>query len=442
MQAPIEPPELQITSVERADTRELDPLIRFGIDQPATPTHRAAYDFLVAGWVLHPERRVVSVQVMAGDEAIGWGPVQLPRSDIEKAFPNVPHARGCGFHLAASAIGLPRAFDCALEVNLDDGRRIPVACIRGTRSPVRVDQPGTLQPVIVTSLGRSGSTFLMGLLAGHPEIAVDRKVPYETRVSSYWTHVFKVLSRPANHARAGDLDTFVYNRHFVGQNPFNAAWRGEPPALREWYGLTAVEKLAAFCRENIDSFYRVVAELNGQQRARYFAEKRLGRPVRNVWAELYPRGREIFLVRDFRDMVASTFAFNAKRGYLAFGRQEFSSDEEYVRRLEFEVREMQVACEQRAADSLLVRYEDLVRSPHECLATILEYLHLDRGRTVVDAMVAGIAATPELRFHRTSSDGNSSIGRWQGDLDPQLQRICEESFASALAQFGYAVPVE
>ena len=36
-------------------------------------------------------------------------------------------------------------------------------------------------------------------------------------------------------------------------------------------------------------------------------------------AELYPDAREVFLVRDFRDMVASIFAFNRKRGVRGFG---------------------------------------------------------------------------------------------------------------------------
>ena len=36
--------------------------------------------------------------------------------------------------------------------------------------------------------------------------------------------------------------------------------------------------------------------------------------------ELYPRAKEIFLVRDFRDMARSIMAFDAKRGYAGFGR--------------------------------------------------------------------------------------------------------------------------
>ena len=36
--------------------------------------------------------------------------------------------------------------------------------------------------------------------------------------------------------------------------------------------------------------------------------------------QLYPRAREIFLVRDPRDTLASMLAFNARRGFVDFGR--------------------------------------------------------------------------------------------------------------------------
>ena len=37
--------------------------------------------------------------------------------------------------------------------------------------------------------------------------------------------------------------------------------------------------------------------------------------------ELYPAARELFLVRDFRDMIASMQAYNARKGFGDFGRE-------------------------------------------------------------------------------------------------------------------------
>jgi hypothetical protein len=435
-------PTLEITSVERLDTRAADPLLRFGIDRPAARSSHTRYDFVLSGWILHPERRVVSVQVLGGDEAIGWGHARHIRHDVERAFPNVAHARESGFHIAVAVIGLPAAFDAMVEATLADGRRIALARIHGTRSRWCPHEGAELRPVVVTSLGRSGSTYLLGLLAGHPEISVDPVVPYENRTSSYWLHLFKVLSRPANHARAGDLDTFAFSRHFVGQNPFNIAFPDEPDAMREWYGRIAVERLAAFCRQSIDSYYRQLGGTHHKTSPQYYAEKAFGSPLSHLWTELYSGGREIFLVRDFRDMVASILAFNAKRGHSAFSRERFNSDEEYVRWLGATgVREMQMAWQRRASGSLLVRYEDLVRDPEASLTAILAYVGLESSEGTVRAMLERIPTVAALRDHRTSQDAPSSIGRWRVDLDERLQEVCAEVFEPVLPDFGYAVPV-
>ena len=294
-----------------------------------------------------------------------------------------------------------------------------------------------LQPVIVSSLGRSGSTLLLGMLAAHPAIVLDRVAPYETRTSSYWLHVFQVLSRPADHAHAGDLATFLSSSHSVGQNPFDMAGREEPAVMRTWYARTQVERLAAFSRASVDSFYRTLAEANGQQSAVYFAEKRLTNVLSHPLADLYPGGREIFLVRDFRDVVASIFAFNARRGYHAFGRQHFASDEEYIGRLGVWARQLHAAWKRRAQNSLLVRYEDLVTSPRETLAAVLSYLDLGPDDDAIEAMISYVQNVPEPPGHRTSLDAASSIGRWRVDLDERLKDRCAVEFGDLLADFGY-----
>ena len=44
-----------------------------------------------------------------------------------------------------------------------------------------------------------------------------------------------------------------------------------------------------------------------------------------------------------------------------------------------------------------------------------------------------------MEAHRTTPDAEASVGRWQRDLDPDLQRLCESAFGPALETFGYLV---
>jgi Sulfotransferase family len=434
-------PAVVIVSVELADTGLVDPLLWFGIDQPATGGDSAGYEFVASGWVLHGERCAEAVQVVGDDGAIvGWGRIGHDRPDLGSAFPDMPRAARCGFQFAVGAIALQGDFTCTIEAILDDGRRVPLALVRGRRGAIPAPENGMLQPVLVSSLGRSGSTLLLGLLAAHPGIVVDRIAPYETRTSSYWLHAFQVLSKPADHEHAGDLATFVRNAHSVGQNPFDMARRGEAAEMRVWYSRTQVERVAAFCRGSIDSYYRTLAKANGQMNPAFFAEKRLTNVLFNPLGELYPHGREIFLVRDFRDVVASIFAFNAQRGYQAFGRQHFASDEDYIKRLALWARQLRDGWRRRAGNSLLVRYEDLALTPGRTLEAVLVYLGFDPGKEVIESMTSYAHTAPEVPGHKTSIDAEHSIGKWQEELDEHLKEVCAAEFGDLLAEFGYEAP--
>jgi hypothetical protein len=183
----------------------------------------------------------------------------------------------------------------------------------------------------------------------------------------------------------------------------------------------------------------------------YFAEK-------HVWPtdlpaltwELYPRAKEIFLVRDFRDMARSIMAFDAKRGFAGFGRPDGASDEDYMRG---ELREMahdiHKSWTTRRERAHLVRYEDLVLNPIETLTAILDYLELDSSReTVRHVLEAGseqVLRLPgasfeaaEVQIHRTVADPRATIGRWRREGDNNFGALADEVFGDALAEFGYS----
>ena len=91
----------------------------------------------------------------------------------------------------------------------------------------------------------------------------------------------------------------------------------------------------------------------------------------------------------------------------------------------------------------LVRYEDLVRSPTEQIRAMLDAVELDSSANIVDAMVkAGNETTADVNAHRTSPDVPSSIGRWKRDLEPQLQKICDEAFGGLLDELSGSTPFD
>ena len=94
--------------------------------------------------------------------------------------------------------------------------------------------------------------------------------------------------------------------------------------------------------------------------------------------ELYPRAKEVFLVRDFRDMARSILAFDARRGFAGFGRPEGARDEEYMREVLADMaRDLHRSWQTRSDRAHLIRYEDLVLDTESTCARLLEYLEID-----------------------------------------------------------------
>ena len=292
---------------------------------------------------------------------------------------------------------------------------------------------------MVTTLGRTGSSWLVQLLGSHPEILALDPFRVDARMATYWAEVCRALVNPAS-----------YSSPLGALQPDNDLWwlgRGgavPPPDdigdIQHWLATTHVTEVASFCRDRIQSFYRHAGALEGRgTHARFAVEKLNPTWVPDMVWELFPSAREIFLVRDFRDVLASVLDFNRRRGHEAFGRGDFGSDESYVRRkVRVDGESLLAAWRARRDRALLIRYEDLVLQPQETVARILAHLGM-----ATDAASATTFIRTDLRVdestaaHRTTTNAAASVGRWRHDLDAPLQRICDEVLGDVLLGFGY-----
>src|SRR5688572_135407 len=253
----------------------------------------------------------------------------LPTSEVAARRPDVPSAEACGFSLLVDTLGLPRQFEFRVRATLGDGSRVKVAAIGGERRPLETAYEPRLQPLLVTSIGRMGTTLLMRMLAAHSGVVTYARPPYEARGGKYWLHVLKVLAAPADASkRIGAPMEFHLEGLAAGGNPFYSAAFSAWPEVEAWSGSDYVADLAAFCQRSIDGWYLAAATAQGQPEAplRYFAEKQFPDDYPRRMRELYPGARELFLVRDFRDTIASMRAYNARAGFGDFGREAAGSD--------------------------------------------------------------------------------------------------------------------
>jgi hypothetical protein len=417
-------------------------LLEAVIDTPRDGGTSDAWAVRVRGHILSDSGPVPEIAAVVPGTVLAMATTGLPTPDVALRHPGVPGAGACGFTLLIDTLGLPQRFEFRLRATLADGSRVKVAAIGGERRRLETDYAPRLQPLMVTSLGRMGTTLLMRMLAAHPGVVTYNRPPYEARGGKYWLHVLKTLGAPADATkRVGAPMEFHLETLAAGGNPFYSAAFAAWPDVEAWSGSTYVTDLASFCQRGIDGWYLATAAAQGQEADAlvYFAEKHFPDSYPRLMRELYPDARELFLVRDFRDMIASMIAYNARKGFGDFGRVAAASDTAWLADLRHGILALRDAWRERGDAGSLVRYEDLVRTPESTLSPLLASLGLDARPETVNRLIAAAAAdTPDLRGHGTAGSPDASIGRWRNDLPSELRAVVEETFGDLLEEFGYA----
>ena len=111
-------------------------LAGFSLDAPA-PGAADTYALDLRGWVVGAHSPVASVLVLRDGVLLRRLPVEIERPDVAAAHPGLPGAQRSGFFGTLSALSLEPRFELQIEVLLEDGTRLPLALVRGTRAPLR-----------------------------------------------------------------------------------------------------------------------------------------------------------------------------------------------------------------------------------------------------------------------------------------------------------------
>jgi Sulfotransferase family len=411
------------------------------IDHPVAGSTSDTYAIEVRGWAIGAEEPVEAIEVTLGARRTALtASLGEPRPDVTGEFPDSPHAKGSGFRTLVGVLENRARFGLEVHARLSGGSRVRIGRIEGEREPIRARFEPTIQPLMLNTIGRSGSTWLAWVLSCHPEVVGYRPMRFETRVATYWTSVFQGLAQPRSYlSQLVTTDLESDRRWWLGDGARSTP-KIEDPQLEAWLGGEAVEAVAAMCLARIDAFFRQLSVEQGKPGASFFLEKFLLEPVvLDLLAELYGGAREIILVRDFRDVVSSVLAFNRKRGYLAFGREHVDSDAEYVHSVALrQALGVKQRWEERGSDAHLVRYEDLLTEPEPTLERLFGFVGVDSSTEVVKRTLERAENdAPSMDHHRTATDPAATIGRWREDLSEELISACAESLDPVLEAFGY-----
>jgi hypothetical protein len=125
-------------------------LVTAGVTRPAAGESLTAPTFVVRGWALGEAARVLAIELRADGRLVRVAPVREPAPDIAAAFPDRPHAAGCGFLTRVHGRALEGAAELRLDAVLAPGERTAlgtVALARGERMP-RAERAAPAPPSI------------------------------------------------------------------------------------------------------------------------------------------------------------------------------------------------------------------------------------------------------------------------------------------------------
>jgi Sulfotransferase family len=396
------------------------------------------YTLAIAGWAVAADGGPLAIEVSDGADVVWRATADRRRPDVGATFPDRPDAAESGFEFVVSSLSLKVEFELAIDAVSAGGARASLGRLRGRRRPLRSGYRPRLQPLLITTLGRSGSAWLTGLLSLHHELLALSPFRFEAKLTSYWMEMLHTLAEPASYIQTilpeiSDPEWWIGSR----QTPVPVHLRDS--GMPRWLACENVEILAGFCQSRFDGFYHELAGLQKRPQARLFVEKCYPGPVPRAIAELYPDCRELVLVRDVRDMVCSIDDYNARRGFKLWGREKAQTDEEWFHHLRGEAGKLLESWRTRQDRAHLVRYEDLIADPERTLTEILSYAGVSAGADIVAQMFEQDTrqAPEEKRFHQTSGSAEASLGRWKRDLSPERQALCAEAFDDILEGFGY-----
>lgn len=280
-----------------------------------------------------------------------------------------------------------------------------------------------LKPILVLGSGRTGSTALMSLLGGSPRVAFDKRYPYESAYLSYFAQIASLMRRSNEAELEGwsRASLVAGASSVVGPIPFQTEGYFDRDRI-------ARSSLAGMWRGFSDM---VVENALGAGLAAptHFAEK-AGYFTAELSAEELG-ALQIFLLRDPRDVMMSSKAFNAKRGTFRFGWRRDETDISYARRIAKRFQknlDAAVAVADSELNRIVLRYEELVLDPDGAARRLSAFLGVELR--IADRL-------PVSEGHATSDDPNASVGRWRHEMDDKVKSIFDKRLGDVLIKAGY-----
>lgn len=418
--------------------------LKFNIDTPEDQSTLQGLVCEVAGWVAFfpdsGEPPPVSVVVGVGD--FGWleAPIELNRPDVVVAQ-KLETGRGvltanCGFsfllpaYLVHSGGPYTVSVRCRNETSdvLHEIGEISFRSIAKSHWKMK----SSVNPLIVNSVGRSGSSLLCRMLAMHQKIHVPTGSDQfgEVSICEYVCRILSTLSSNGTYPalnRLGELPDF----HHV-EPPHFCSTMLKPAGTIEYQSsqfLRTLTENARVLATNLLSEYFSFAQ-SDRPWLRYVAEKSWNSYNLNVLHMLFENPKEVFIVRGPAEFLRSQRAFLEKQGM----RPEHI-DRQHVATAN-RLGNLARSYADRTAQCHVIKFEDLVADPKPVIQALMDYLELQTTDGYLDS-IAAIIGDDSSHSRMLRTDKRSKAADEFEEYRSRLDASQQKNLATFCAQFGY-----
>lgn len=420
----------------------LPPGILANVDAPVDSTTEHGLVAELAGWVAHFDDAAgdppVSVAVTVGP--YGWleAPLELSRPDVRQAqlaeTGRACVSDKCGFSILLPAHLVRAGGPYVLSVRRASGGILHefAEITFESLATSAWHMPTSVQPLIVNSIGRTGSSLLCRMLSKHLAMHVPKnRTQYgEVPICGYVSRMLSVVSSSGSYALLNPPNTLP---DFYSLEPPHFASRLlRAPGAEEFQHNHIVRTLTDGARHfsarvllDYVSFVRSM-----QPTVRFLVEKSWNSYNINALGLLFADVKEVFVVREPVAFLESQRAFLLK--------EAMSEAEIEARHATAPNRLGNLArsWSDRRGKAHLVKYEDLIATPSKVLEGLCDYLGLFRSTEFIDEATAMVGDnSAHSRMLRT--DAHVSADR---TFESYLSTFDEMERANArayLKEFGY-----
>jgi hypothetical protein len=290
-----------------------------------------------------------------------------------------------------------------------------------------------LQPILINSMPRTGTTVFMYSILVNPGIAIVDRYPFEVRVATWLWKNFELLTKHPKSPNPNPHWSFINQNYHLFPNPYYHRC----PEVKEYYDLKYPQLLSRQIVEQVNDYYRYIAAQQGKVNPLYFCEKFPG-AVKSTFAQNYPLSREILILRNPLDIFLSCKLFNLKRGQKQFEENKFNSDRDYLTHITKEsLKKLQE--QEKAKSSCIIRYEAMIEKPEEIFRDFYEFLSLPDYSRIIELTLMRFHSHQSFKTTHSSSSDIELTQEKKAILTDDLLDYARTSLHNEFQQLGYSI---